>query len=325
MNLIYAKPGLIFSRILLICLTVMIGSPLVFAQHQQVKLVGKNLKLKVAFTQIEHQTKMFVDYKAQDVNDTLVIKNVPKQNNVKTVMEQLLEGLDCTVRFSNGHIIISKIAGAVSLQKRNISGMVVDHNGASVIGANIHEKNTKNGTISNLDGEFTLNVLQGAALVISYMGFKTKEINIDSRNSYKILLEEDSELLNEVVIVGYGSQKKVNLTGAVAQLSGDKLENRSVSNIGQALQGTVANLNISLTDGGAPGSSPSMNVRGYTGISQDGKTLTNAPLVVIDGVAGGDLSTINMNDVENISVLKDAASAAIYGSSAPYGVILVNG
>lgn len=323
MNLIYAKQENIFFRILLIGFMVMIGSSLAFAQHQQVKLVGKNLRLKAAFAQIEQQTKMFVDYKVQDVNDALVIKNIPKKNDVKTVMEQLLEGLGCSIRFSNGHIIISKISQSVSLPKMNISGMVIDQNGIPVIGANIQEKNTKNGTISDLGGKFTLNVSQGAILVVSYMGFKTKEVNLDSRTSYKIIIEEDSELLNEVVIIGYGSQKKVNLTGAVAQLNGDRLENRSVSNIGQALQGAVANLNVSLTDGGAPGSSPSMNVRGYTGISQDGTMLSNAPLVVIDGVAGGDISTINMNDVENISVLKDAASAAIYGSSAPYGVILV--
>jgi TonB-linked SusC/RagA family outer membrane protein len=124
--------------------------------------------------------------------------------------------------------------------------------------------------------------------------------------------------LEEVVVVGYGTQKKVNLTGAVAQVKGEILENRSVANISQALQGQVANLNITSASGSAPGTAPSINIRGYTGLGS-----AAAPLVVIDGIQGGDLNSINMNDVENISVLKDAASAAIYGSSAPYGVILI--
>jgi TonB-dependent SusC/RagA subfamily outer membrane receptor len=125
--------------------------------------------------------------------------------------------------------------------------------------------------------------------------------------------------LEEVVVVGYGTQKKVNLTGAVAQVKGEALENRSVTNLGQALQGQVANLNVFQTgSGGSPDAKQSINIRGYTGFGS-----TGSPLVVIDGIQGGDINNINMNDVENISVLKDGASAAIYGSSAPYGVILI--
>ncbi|MFR8358076.1 MAG: TonB-dependent receptor plug domain-containing protein [Parabacteroides sp.] len=122
--------------------------------------------------------------------------------------------------------------------------------------------------------------------------------------------------------------KKENLTGAVAQLKGDVLESRPVTNISQALQGTVANLNISSSDGGAPGGKQSINIRGYTGFGLDDSgnmvSKSQSPLVIIDGIQGGDLNTVNMEDVESISVLKDAASTAIYGSSAPYGVIIIN-
>ncbi|MDR1456044.1 MAG: TonB-dependent receptor [Tannerella sp.] len=202
--------------------------------------------------------------------------------------------------------------------KREITGTVVDAGGEPVIGANVVEKGTANGTITNADGSFAFSVSPGAVLEISYIGYVKKEAPVGNNTKFSITLEEDRKTLEEVVVVGYGTQKKVNLTGAVAQVKGDVLENRSVTNISQALQGQVANLNITSANGGAPGSTPSINLRGYTGFGS-----AAAPLIVIDGIQGGDLNSINMNDVENISVLKDAASAAIYGSSAPYGVILI--
>ena len=158
------------------------------------------------------------------------------------------------------------------------------------------------------------------------MGYASKEILVGGRTVVDVVLTEEAEEIDEVVVVGYGTQKKTNLTGAVSQIGGERLENRSVPTLTQALQGTVANLNIS-TPNGAPGTKQNINIRGYTGINIDDygskSNVSGSPLVVIDGVQGGDLSSINMNDVENISVLKDAASAAIYGSSAPFGVIII--
>ncbi|MDR1222240.1 MAG: TonB-dependent receptor [Tannerella sp.] len=203
---------------------------------------------------------------------------------------------------------------------RTITGSVYDGAGEPVIGANIKEKGVvANGTITDVDGKFSLNVSQGATLVVSYIGYVTQEIAVRNQTNLTITLVEDALALDEVVVVGYGTQKKVNLTGAVAQVKGDVLENRSVTTVSQALQGQVANLNITTTgNGGRPDAAQSINIRGYTGFGS-----TGSPLVVIDGIQGGDMNSINMNDVESISVLKDGASAAIYGSSAPYGVILI--
>ena len=177
---------------------------------------------------------------------------------------------------------------------------------------------TATGTSTDGNGAFSLDVADGnAVLVFSYIGFTTQEIALNNRRSLTVVLSESSFQIDEVVVVAYGAQKRANLTGAVEKIGGERLENRAVQNITQALQGTIANLNVS-TSNGAPGSTQSINIRGYAGLGS-----TRSPLVVIDGIQGGDLNNINMNDVESITVLKDAASSAIYGSSAPYGVIIV--
>ena len=167
-----------------------------------------------------------------------------------------------------------------------------------------------NGTITDIDGTFTLDAVVGGLLEVSYIGYKSEVLPVASGKALSVTLKEDTKMLEEVVVVGYGAMKKENLTGSVAQISGKALESRPVTNLSQALQGTVANLNISSSGGGAPGSTQNINIRGYTGFGVDGNgnmTSTSAsPLIVIDGVQGGDINSINMEDVESISVLKDA-------------------
>jgi TonB-linked SusC/RagA family outer membrane protein len=216
-------------------------------------------------------------------------------------------------------LYIFSLCSLTAFAQKRITGTVMDvGTGEVIIGANVVEKGSVNGTSTDADGRFDITVRENTVLQISYMGYISQEIKVGDQTSIRVFLKEDTQMLEEVVVVGYGTQKKVNLTGAVASVKGETLENRAVTNITQALQGQVANLNITSANGGSPGSAPSINIRGYTGFGS-----AAAPLVVIDGIQGGDLNSINMNDVENISVLKDAASAAIYGSSAPYGVILI--
>jgi TonB-linked SusC/RagA family outer membrane protein len=210
-------------------------------------------------------------------------------------------------------------ASTPSLQGKKVSGTVVDMQDEPVTGASVVEKGANNGTTTGLKGEFSLTVSDNAILKISYLGFETQELALNGQTHIHVILKEDTQMLDEVVVVGYSTIKRENLTGAVSQIRGERLENRSVTNVQQALQGTVANLNIISSSGGAPGSTPSINIRGYTGLGT-----SQSPLVVIDGIQGGDINSVNMTDVESISVLKDAASAAIYGSSAPYGVIIIN-
>ncbi|HBG41270.1 MAG TPA: SusC/RagA family protein [Porphyromonadaceae bacterium] len=197
-----------------------------------------------------------------------------------------------------------------------LRGKVTDSSNNPLIGVNIMEKGTSNGTVTDAEGYFSLSVPAEATLVVSYIGYATREIPLDGRNTLEIVLQEDTKLLSEVVVVGYGTQRKANLTGAVDQVTSEVFENRSVSNVTQALQGAIPNLNLSLTDG-KPTRSAGYNVRGTTSIGQGGDAL-----VLIDGVEG-DPALLNPNDIESVSVLKDAASASIYGARGTFGVILI--
>jgi len=211
-------------------------------------------------------------------------------------------------------------------QNVSITGRVTGTDGNPVSEVTVAGKGTAVSTSTNASGAYSIALPDNGTLVFSFVGYRTQEVAVDNRSIINVVLEPGETELEEVVVVGYGTQKKANLTGAVASIGGERLENRSVPTLTQALQGTVANLNIT-TPNGAPGTQQNVNIRGFTGIRVDANgtrsNVSAGPLIVIDGVQGGDLSTINFNDVENISVIKDAASAAIYGSSAPYGAILI--
>lgn len=203
----------------------------------------------------------------------------------------------------------------ISQQNGKVSGIVEDALGP-VAGASVVVKGTTNGSVTDMNGNFTLEgVNKGAIIQISFIGYVTQEIKYTGQSSLKVNLKEDSQALEEVVVVGYGTQKKANLTGAVAQVAGDVLENRPIANIGQGLQGVVPNLNVTIQSG-APGKGSDFNVRGTTSING------GSPLVLVDNVQM-DANLVNPDDIASISVLKDAASAAIYGARAAYGVILI--
>lgn len=214
-----------------------------------------------------------------------------------------------------------KKTGANATVELIVKGKIVDEKGEALPGVNIFEKGTKNGVTTIGDGTFSITVKDGnAILVITSIGFKEREVAVNANgNAGNLVLTASAKTIDEVVVVGYGTQKKVNLTGAVATIDNQILEDRPVTRLSQALQGAVANLNIMTQyGGGAPNSTQSLNIRGFTGLGT-----TGSPLIVIDGVQAGDFNAINPNDVESISVIKDASAAAIYGSSAPYGVILI--
>lgn len=216
--------------------------------------------------------------------------------------------------------LILLLAGSsmvLSAQNRSISGKVFDTNEEPLIGVTVTIENTTIGAITDIDGAFTLQVPEGKVVLnVSYVGFVPQKVTVASgQSNVTVRLSEDAVLLNEVVVVGYGKQKKVNLTGAVASVGGEELENRVTKSLSSMLQGTVAGLNVT-TSSGVPGSSASINVRGITSIHE------SEPLVLIDG-AVGDIDRVNPNDVESISVIKDASAATIYGARAAFGVILV--
>ena len=211
---------------------------------------------------------------------------------------------------------IQSAGKSISQQSKVVSGTIKDQKGEALIGVNIVEKGTSNGTITDLDGRFSISVSPGATLIVTYVGYVPQTIPLGEKNSLSIILKEDSKGLEEVVVVGYGTQKRVNLTGAVEQVTSEVFDNRPMANVTQGLQGAVPNLNISLADG-KPTRTSGFNVRGTTSIGQGGSAL-----VLIDGVEG-DPSMLNPNDIASVSVLKDAASAAIYGARGAFGVVLI--
>lgn len=199
-------------------------------------------------------------------------------------------------------------------QQSTCTGVVKDATGETVIGASVVVKGTTNGTITGLDGDFSLSgVKKGDIIQISFVGYKTQEIAWNGQ-SIEVVLKDDTETLDEVVVVGYATVKKANLTGAVSAVDDKVLADRPIVNLGQGLQGTIPNLNI--TTSGQPGAGSTFNVRGETSING------GSPLVLVDGVQM-DPNLINPQDVASVSVLKDAASASIYGARAAYGVILI--
>ncbi len=208
------------------------------------------------------------------------------------------------------------MAQAAQQQKKQLSGTVADAQGEPLIGAGIIEKGTTNGTLTNINGSFSLQVEENAIIQVSYIGYLSQEINTTGRTTVNITLMEDTRSLEEVVVVGYGTQKKANLTGAVDQVGEKVFSGRPMPNVTQGLQGVVPNLNISLADG-KPSRTASYQIRGVTSIGQGGSAL-----VMIDGVEG-DPAMLNPNDIASISVLKDASSAAIYGARGAFGVVLI--
>jgi TonB-linked SusC/RagA family outer membrane protein len=214
-------------------------------------------------------------------------------------------------------ILLFLASTAVNAQKITITGTVTDEKGASLPGATVQVKGTNQGVLTDMNGKYSIDVASlNVTLTFSFVGYAPKEVAVQGQNSVNAMLTSEVQDLGEVVVVGYGTQKKLNLTAAVDQVSGETLENRPVPNVTKGLQGVMPNLNIRLLDG-KPIQSPTYNIRGTTSIGQGGSAL-----ILIDGVEG-DPSLLNPNDIASVSVLKDAASASIYGARGAFGVVLI--
>lgn len=286
------------------------------AQNAKIKISQSELTIKQLVKEIEAQTDYLVVYRDQDVDVNRTVSFQKKSASVSDYLKQVSESAGIEYQFENNYITLVSKENVVTQDGKIITGKIVDENGEPIIGANVVEKGTSNGTMTDMNGNFSLKMTKGNIVHISYIGCLPYEMEITNQTQLNVVLKEDTQVLDEVVVVGYGTQKKANLTGAVAQVGNKLVENRSVTNIGQALQGQVANLNITIGSGD-PGTGATYNIRGMNSLSG------GEPLVIIDGVPDGDLNTLNPNDIESVSVLKDAASAAIYGARAAYGVILV--
>ncbi len=240
--------------------------------------------------------------------------------NVKNMKKDYLKKRKCS-KFNSAFFLIVFLLTGINVwsQDRNLTGTVFDaQTNEPLTGVSIAVKGTTTGTVTDIDGAFGINAEPGSVIVVSYIGYSGQEIVITNQRNLRILLDEDTQLLEEVVVVGFATQKKVNLTGSVGIATAKDIESRPVTNATQALQGLVPGLQIS-TNTGEMDKDMSINIRGKGTV---GEGSSGNPLILIDGMEG-DINTINPQDIENISVLKDAAASSIYGSRAPFGVILV--
>lgn len=290
------------------------------AQNAVISIRQNSLSIKQLIKEIEKQTDYLIVFRNQDVDVSKVVSFQKQSGTVSDYLTQVCENMGLDYVFENNYITLSPKVNIVNQDKKKITGKVTDQNGEPVIGASVVEKGTTNGIMTDMDGNFTLEVGDAAVLQISYIGYRTKEVSVTSKNNIQVQLLEDMQALDEVVVVGFGTQKKVNLTGAVSMVDSEVLESRPVQNVSQALQGVIPGLNFNVNKtGGELNNTLDMDIRGSGTIGEGSKS---APLVLIDGIEG-DMNSINPNDIKSISVLKDASSSAIYGSRAAFGVVLI--
>lgn len=288
------------------------------SQNAKVSIRMNNVKLDKILNEIENQTDYLFIYNNQvDINKITSVK--VKNEAVAQVLDRILSGTGINYELEGTHIILTTEAIKdlhAQQQAKTVTGTVTDVSGEPIIGANIRIKGTTTGTITDIDGNFSIEAKPQSVIEVSYIGYLTQETVINNQKSIRFLLKEDTKTLDEVVVIGYGVQKKADLTGSVANINTEKLNTQSNANIGQALQGKIAGVDI-VSQGGAPGSGTRIMVRGIG-------TLNNAsPLYIVDGMYMNSIDHINPNDIASIDVLKDASSAAIYGSRAANGVIIV--
>ena len=308
-------------RILLLTLFFIVPLGTIYGQNQLITIAGKNITLLKAFDAIESQTQLSITYSRTkiDVNRTLSVDF--KKQKLSIVLDKLLAGTGFTYKIEKGYIVLVPVPvkqEQTEATSKKIQGVIVDTNGDPVIGASIQEKGVAGkGTVSDLDGKFNLSVASNAVLLISYIGFQSLEVKVGNRTSLSLVLKEDHQLLDEVVVIGYGTMEKRAVTSSITSISSkDLVTGLGGSTIATALKGKISGMNVSETS--SPNASASFQLRGVASINA-----SSSPLIVIDGIPGGDLRSISQEDIQSIDVLKDASAGAIYGTRAAGGVILV--
>ena len=284
------------TALISLCMFAFVGTS---AQTGTVTVKLRNASVKELFSAIEKQTSYRFSYRDAEIKGKGNVTISATNRELKQLLEGELSKLGLKYAVSGNKIIVTPVAAAASAQPKKVTGKVVDANGEPVIGATIKEQGTANGTITDFDGNFALDVADNAMLEVSYIGYKSQELKAVAGKMLSVTLREDTEVLDEVVVVGYGSVKKGNLTTAVTAVKSDMLENRPIQSVTDALQGVVPGLNI--VQSSRPGKASTMELRGATSLNDSG-----SPLLLIDGVPG-EFDYLNVDDIESISVLKDAA------------------
>ena len=305
----YSKKAMLMAGALL-CLNLGIYS-------QSISLKMSNVSVKKAMTELQTKSGYSFVYIAGDVDTDRTVSINASQ--LKDAVAQILKGQNVSYEIQGKNIVIKKGSQqqVTSGKRKKVTGTVKDANGEPIIGATVVEKGTTNGTVTDFDGNFVLEATEGTSLEISYIGYKTQQLTADSGKTLAVILNEDTEVLDEVVVMGYTTQSRNTLTGAAVALKEEKLKDVSTANVSSMLDGKVAGMNVSVSSG-KPGGTGRIRIRGKGSL---GSSLD--PIWVVDGVIYNEDPCLSPNEIDNLSVLKDASSTALYGSRASNGVIVI--
>ena len=296
------------------------STEIAYSQVKNLSLHLTNVTLEEALAQIKQKGEYSLWYRNEEINLKKKVSLDIKNGSITQILDALFKGEDLGYIIEDKHIVIFKAdekSKAAQQTGKRITGIIKDNTGEPVIGCNIMEKGTSNGTITSVNGDFSLNVAENAVLQISYIGYLTQEVPVKNNQNITVTLQEDSQILDEVVVVGYGVAKKSDLTGSISQVKAESMQNYTPSSVGDLLRNSIPGMSVGYSVS-AKGNSDMM-IRGDNTL-----TAGSSPLIIVDGVIyNGDISDINPNDIEKLDIMKDASSAAVYGSRATNGVVAI--
>lgn len=290
-----------------------------YSQNVLLDIEVQNQTIEKVLGEIEKQSEFTFFYNDKQINVNRLVSVTVTKETIFKVLDKIFKDTGISYSILDKSIILSnrKENINVGLENKKINGTVFDAKGEPIIGANVRVKGSTLGTITDLDGVFSLDVPENAILEVSYIGYESQTVHVADKTQFSFILKEDTEVLEDVVVIGYGSVKKSNLTGAVASVKMEEVLQTATTEVSNLLIGRVPGLSIR-QNSAAPDGDYKMVIRGSASTNAE-----NIPLYVIDGFPGGDINAVNPNDIESIEVLKDASSTSIYGARAANGVILV--
>lgn len=312
------------TALLLVATLTIVNAANTYSQTASLSVEATNQTIQSVLDHIESQSEFKFFYNTKQVNTGRRVSIHASEKSVFEVLAVLFKNTDIKYEVLDKNIILTSKKEttavnslSVNQQDKSISGVVVDPNGEPVIGANVMVKGTTTGSITGIDGDFVINnVPSSAVLVVSYIGYITKEVPAGQQKSLRIVLKEDLKTLDEVVVVGYGTMKKSDITGAIASVDQEKISRQPVANVSSALQGLATGVSVT-SNSGSPGSASTIRIRGV-GTVNDAE-----PLFVVDGMPVTDINYLSASDIQSMEILKDASASAIYGSRGANGVILI--
>lgn len=317
MKKIYTNRGKV--RFFLAFIGLFVFQTVLLAQNNTLVTIKKdNISVVEALQEVEKQTKMFVAYNESQLKSQKNIDLDIENGQPEQVLAQILAGTGFTYQLRDDYIVIVPVTVEQGvLQKKQVRGRITDAQGETVIGANLIEVGTTNGTVTDVNGDFSLEVENNATLRVSYIGYHEQTIDVSTGTVFNVVLQEDTKALDEVIVIGYGTVRRGDVTTAVSSVSLSDLDERPIVSAAQAIQGKAAGVNV-YQPSGTPGGEMVIRVRGTTSFNG-----SNDPLYVVDGVPVDNLNFLSPMDIADMQILKDASSSAIYGSRAANGVVLI--